>query len=298
MPRLPPAAMVLCAGLGSRLRPLTDELPKPLVPIGDRPAASGIVAALRAALPGAPLVVNAHHRAASVRLWAEAEGVAVSEEQDLLGTAGGVAAASPWLSPGGRTDADVLVWNGDILCDLDPAALLERHASGGAAATLAVSPRPAGEGNVGLDGRGRIVRLRQERFGEEVRGGAFLGIHVLGPRLRAGLPVTGCLVGDVYLPLLRGRELELMGHETDAAFLDVGTIAAYLEANARWLARHGLASFVHPEADVAAGVDVRGSVVGSGARVRADATGAVIWPGAAVDAPVSCAVVTPRAVAR
>ncbi len=278
------AAMILCAGLGTRLRPLTEELPKPLVPVGDRPAVAHVVERIRAGVPGIGLVVNAHHRAAEIRAWASGEGIAVSEEGELLGTAGGLAAAGPLLSEG-----DVLVWNGDILSDLDVGVLAGFRRERRGDASLAVAPLPKGEGNVGLDPEGRIVRLRRESFGEETKGGAFLGIHVVSARLRASLPRTGCLVGDVYLPALRaGRPLHAL--ETGATFLDVGTLAAYLEANRRWLA--GRPSYAHPEALVEA--ELEGSVVGRGARVRAPAIRSVVWPGAVVERPVTDAIVTPQ----
>ncbi len=285
------AAIILCAGLGTRLRPLTDELPKPLVPVGDRPAVAHVVAAVRRASPDLRLVVNAFHRAADVRAWAEPEGILVSEEADLLGTAGGVAAAGSLLGAG-----DVLVWNGDILSELDVTALARDHAIGRAEATLAVAPAGAGEGNVGLDRDGRIARLRGERIGHEVAGGFFLGIHLLAPSLRAKLPAKGCLVGDVYLPALREGCL-LRAHVTTTTFLDVGSIDAYLAANRTWLARRGSPSFVDTGATIADGVDVDGSVVGRGAIVRASARRSVIWPGAVVDRPVEDAVVTPRRIA-
>ncbi|MEO6574142.1 MAG: sugar phosphate nucleotidyltransferase, partial [Polyangiaceae bacterium] len=144
--------MILCAGLGTRLRPLTDWCPKPLVPIGDRPALAHILDRL----VGVRCVVNAHHRGAELEAFARARSgeVLVSTEVDLLGTAGGVAFASPLLGAG-----DVLVWNGDILLDLDPNDLVRAHRS---EATLVVRTGPKGTGNVGTDDRGRIVRLRQE----------------------------------------------------------------------------------------------------------------------------------------
>src|SRR5258706_15827748 len=105
-----PATMILCAGLGSRLRPLSDWRAKPLVPVGDRPAVAHVLDRVRAA--GAPrVVVNAHHRADDVRAFLPRD-IALSHEADLLGTAGGVAHAASLLG-----DGDVVVWNGDILAD-------------------------------------------------------------------------------------------------------------------------------------------------------------------------------------
>lgn len=281
------AAMVLCAGLGTRLRPLTDWLAKPLVPVGDRPAVAHVTRALRAALPRLDIVVNVHHRPDDVRAWAAGEQIAVSEEVELLGTAGGVARAASLLGAG-----DVLVWNGDILSELSPRALVTAHRG---EATLAVVPRAAGEGNVGIGADGRLVRLRAERFGDEARGGEFVGVHVLGARLRARLPGTGCLVGDVYLPALRRGEA-LFAHEVDATFVDVGTIGKYLEANRAWLTARGLGAWADPSATVRAAIE--GSVVGAGARVDAPCERAVVWAGAHVREPVADAVVTPHGVVR
>ncbi|MBX3225067.1 MAG: NTP transferase domain-containing protein [Labilithrix sp.] len=281
------AAMILCAGLGTRLRPLTDWLAKPMVPIGDAPAVGHIAARVRAA-GFDRVVVNVHHRPSDLRRWAADAGAAISEEAELLGTAGGVARAAALLG-----DGDVLVWNGDILSDLDPGALASAHASSGAAATLAVVARAAGEGNVGLGEDGRIVRLRREAFGDERAGADFIGVHVLGADLRSGLPARGCLVGDVYIPALRAGA-RLAAHVVTTPFVDVGSLDAYVAANRAWLAARGASSWIAEGAHVSASVE--GSIVGAGARVEADALRCIVWPGARVADRVSDAIVTPHGV--
>ena len=281
--------MILCAGLGTRLRPLTDWLAKPMVPVGDAPAVGHIAAQLRRA--GLEhLVVNVHHRSADVRAWAEREAVLVSEEDELLGTAGGVAHAATLLGPG-----DVLVWNGDILADLDVGALVAKHASLASEATLAVVPRAPGEGTVGLAADGQVVRLRREVFGDEHAGADFIGVHVLGGNLRTRLPTRGCLVGDVYIPALR-RGARLASHTVERSFVDVGSHAAYVAANRAWLAARGEPSWVASDAVVTARVD--GSVIGAGARIDADAIRCVVWPGAHVSDRIEDAIVTPHGVVR
>jgi mannose-1-phosphate guanylyltransferase len=279
------SAMVLCAGLGTRLRPLTSELAKPMVPVGDRPAVDHVVARVRLAVRSR-IVVNVHHRADDLRAWAVHEDVAVSHETELLGTAGGVRGAEALLGSG-----DVLVWNGDILSELDPSALVRAHHAGAARATLAVHARPAGEGNVGFAGDGRVVRLRGERFGAEAHGGDFLGIHIVGEALRALLPEVGCLVGDLYIPALARGDV-VHAHVTTASFVDVGSVAHYLAANAAWLAARGLDSWAHPTAVVRA--DIAGSVIGAGAVVDAPALRSVVWPGAHVQNACTETVLTPR----
>lgn len=281
--------MVLAAGLGTRLRPLTDRCAKPLVPVGDRPALAHVLDRLRAA-GVRRLVVNAHHRAGDVRAFARGQPeLAVSEERDLLGTAGGIEHAGPMLGPG-----DVLVWNGDILADLDARALLAAHDAGGAAATLVVQPLEAGQGRVGLDADGRVVRLRDRRFGPEARCGQFLGIHVLSAELRACLPRGAAgLIEDVLVPALaRGAVVRAFAFE--GPWHDIGTVASYLAANRAWLDARNLASWTGPGARVAAGVRLERSIVGAGARVEGEGalSGAVVWPEAHAVAPLADAVVT------
>jgi mannose-1-phosphate guanylyltransferase len=282
--------MILAAGFGTRLRPLTDELPKPLVPVGDRAAVAHIADRLaKAGIHAA--VLNTHHLAAAFtprRIAALPLRLQVIHEAAILGTAGGVANAAPLLGNG-----DVILWNGDILADVDVAALLEIHRSAQAAATMVVAPRKLGEGTVGLDDAGAIVRLRGERFGVEARGGDFLGVYALGPVLRARLPHEGCLIGDACLPTLRagGRLASLT---VTTPWDDIGSIASYLRANTRWLARRETRSYVGDGAEIAEGVTIEDSVIGAGAQVtgRGCVRGAVIWPGARVEAPVEAVVVT------
>lgn len=272
--------MILCAGLGTRLRPLSDRRAKALMPIGDRPALAHVLEKVRPL--GGSVVVNAFHRAPDVVAYArESAGIDVSVEEELLGTAGGLARAADRLGPG-----DVLVWNGDIQADVDVRALLAAHR---AEATLAVrfAGGKAGTGNVGVSEDGRIVRLRAESTGAgEVRGGEFAGIHVLGADLRKSLPSRGCLVGDVLLPALR-RGAMVRAFEIDA-FRDIGTVDAYLDANLAWLAARGAPSWVGPGARVSSGVTLQASVVGAGAEVEGAGAldGCVVWPGARVRSPL------------
>jgi mannose-1-phosphate guanylyltransferase len=278
--------MVLAAGLGTRLRPLTDVRAKPLVPVGDRPALAHVVDHLRAA-GVARIVVNAHHRPQDVRAFASSlsDPVAVSEERDLLGTAGGIAFARPLLGEG-----DVLLWNGDILAGVDVAALVAAHAS---EATLVVQPLAAGQGPVGLDAQGNIVRLRQERFAAETSGGQFLGISLLSASLRTRLPDRGGLVEDLFVPALR-RGATLRAFPFHGLWHDIGSLPAYLAANLAWLDARSLSCWVGPGADVAGGVTLDRSIVGEGARVlgAGPLSRCVLWPGTTAHAPLSDVVVT------
>jgi mannose-1-phosphate guanylyltransferase len=279
-----PSAFVLAAGLGTRLRPLSDHLPKPLVPVGDKPALAHVLEQARVV---GPVVVNAFHKADAILAFGTREAVDVVCEPSLLGTAGGLRHAASRLLAG-----PVLVWNADILTALDGSALLDAHIRSDALATLAVAPRPLGLGTVGLDAAGRVVRLRGERFGAESRGADFVGIHVVGPELREALPEVGCLVGDVYLPALRaGGTLGSFHHA--APFFDVGTMASYLDANLAWLDTAALSSWMAQDASVVGGAHVTRSIVGEGARVEANLEACVVWPGSVATSPERRAIVTP-----
>jgi NDP-sugar pyrophosphorylase family protein len=294
--------MVLAAGLGTRLSPLSAWVAKPLVPVGDRPALAHVLERARGF--GGPMVVNAHHHASQVAAFLEKErhNISISHEKELLGTAGGVHRALDKL--GGE---DVLVWNADILAPLDVALLRERHergegvggdgggTGGGAArATLVVSAAPD-RGNVGVDARGRVVRLRQEtvRAGE-VRGVNFLGVQVIGRSLCAWLPPQGGIIEGFYLPLL-ARDVDVRVWETTAPWHDIGTVASYLAANVAWLKELGVPSWIAHDAKVASGVTLASSVVGEGASITGGGRldGCVVWPGACALAPLRNAVVTP-----
>ncbi len=205
------------------------------MPVGDGPAIAQVAA--RLATAGIrEAVINAHHLADAftpARLALLPLRVEVIREAEILGTAGAVANAAPLL-----VDGDVVVWNGDILAEVDVAALFEAHAALGAEATLCVAPRGAGEGTVGIGEDGRVVRLRGERTGSEAAGGDFLGVQVIGARLRRSLPGAGCLVGDAYMPALR-RGARIATLAVPGAWDDIGTLEAYLAVNARWLAARG-----------------------------------------------------------
>jgi len=277
--------MVLCAGLGTRLRPLTHELPKPLVPVGDRPLLAHIAQRLRKA-GFDELVVNTHHLPEKFFNLDDVLGIKAHRvhEPRILGTAGGVAGARALFGA-----PPIVLWNGDIWAEPTVGDLVLAAADGGLA--LGVAPRPVGEGTVGLDADGCVARLRGERFGVETSGADYIGVAALGRRCLETLPSEGCLIGDWALPELRaGRRIA--GVLSSAPFSDAGDPAAYLELNLRWLGEQ--AFFVGPGASVAAGVQLERSVIGAGVRVEGEGSvlRVVAWPGAVVKAPLHDAIVT------
>jgi len=287
------AAIVLCAGLGTRLRPLTDELAKPLMPVGDRPVLAHIAAALARCGAG-PIVANTHHRYGDFIGESKHLGIKVHflHEPNILGTAGGVANAASALG-----DGSVVVWNGDILApELDVAAITAEQDRASADALWVVEPAAPGTGTVGLDDQGNVVRLRSERFGTETAGGEFLGIQVMSRDLRRALPREGCLVADVALPLLR-RGGRLASFLYRGVWDDIGQPASLLRANLRWLERQRLGAWAAPSAKIDAGAVLEGSVVGEGAIVTGTGTAraCVVFPGAHMKVPAASLLVATRA---
>ena len=282
------SAIVLCAGFGTRLRPLTDELPKPLVPVGDRSILEHALLHLRGASVS-EIVINVHHLAGAFErvLARMPRPPRVVVETDIRGTAGGVAGARRYLQ-----DSPVLVWNGDIL--VEPP--LDQLVAGCAPQSFCfgVAPRAIGEGSVGLNAAGHVVRLRGERFGTEARGGDYVGVLALGAHVRDSLPEHGCWLGDAALPLLRAGGV-ITSAAVTSPWTDAGDARSLLCANWAWLAARQLSSFVAEGVERPPAVELRQSVVGAGARILGQGVieRCLVCPGATVRAPLQDAIIAP-----
>ena len=222
--------MILAAGGGTRLRPLTDTIPKPLIEVGGRTLLAWIAARLVAA--GADrLIVNVHHHAdrierhlASLDLGAE---VRISrEEERALETGGGVLHAAPLF----RRDGPFLLHNGDVLSEIDIEALLAARAESGALAALAVHHRETSRfllfDDAGLLGwenlaTGRSARVREPRG--ETRRFAFAGIHAIEPRFLDLVEERGVFsIVDAYLRLSASGERIVPHDVTGASWFEIG----------------------------------------------------------------------------
>lgn len=185
-------AMILAAGLGTRLRPMTDTIPKALIDVGGKPMLERVARRLIDA--GATrLVVNVHHHADLVRQFiASRDGFGVetviSDESDLLlDTGGALFHAAPLFS--GR--APILLHNCDIETEIDLTALYRAHADSSTLATLAVMHRESARYLL-FDGPGHLIGYGNAATGFEVRARVpvgdpvrlgFCGIHVISPRI-------------------------------------------------------------------------------------------------------------------
>lgn len=283
-------ALVLSAGFGTRLRPLTDELPKPLLPLGDRSLLEHAFTALSEAGLGPDVVVNTHHLASEFerRRGSFSLQVHLLYEPSIRGTAGGIAGARALFDPG-----PVVVVLADAVLERVPAGFAESAADGGM--VLAVARRPRGMGPLGVSEDGGIVRLRGRTFGNEAAGGEYVGLLALGEETLRQLPGQGCYIRDYALPLLtRGGRIKAFPYDHSYT-LPGDNLSEYLEQNLRWLDRQGVGDrYLGQHASVGPGVQLARALIGDDATVEGEGIvqSTVVFPGARARAPLSRSIVT------
>ena len=287
-------AMILAAGYGTRLWPLTIDRAKPAIPFMGRPLV-GYVAEYLARHGFDDVVVNLHHRPESVR---EALGdgsrfgvrLHYVEEPEILGTGGAIVNARDLLGD----DAFVVV-NGKIATDIDLSAALETHRSERALATLVLRPNPARERYSVVNTRGRFVTdfggYPAPAIPSTVAPLMFTGIQVLDRRVfdliqrgDRGQAIFSHTVTDVYLPAIKRGE-RVAAHIAGGYWYELSTVRRYLDTSVELLKREGRdvelgeGSTIEAGAEVGEsvlwenvrverGARVRGSILGAGVRVR------------------------------
>ncbi|MEM6927549.1 MAG: sugar phosphate nucleotidyltransferase, partial [Myxococcota bacterium] len=226
-------AFVLAAGLGTRLRPLTEHRPKPLVPVCGVPLlAYSLRLCANHGLKN--VVVNAHWLSDQVEAWAgqrETVNVTVSTEKpEVLGTGGGLRKVMNELDP------VFAVLNGDVLHDVDLTALMAGVRPGGAA--MALRPYPDDDhayGIVAADDNDDVWRItsvvRVDPDGDGHEDTHFTGIHAMSRDALAHVPPDqfACIIRTAYVTLVPERKVT--GVRYPGAWLDAGDPEAYLEAN-------------------------------------------------------------------
>jgi len=212
-------AMILAAGLGTRLRPLTDDRPKALVTVAGRNMLEITLDRLRAA-GVTEVIVNVHHFAEQIEAFLksrEAPGmrIEVSREIDLLDTGGGIKhAAWFFLEHGPESDEPFIVHNVDLISNIDLTKMMRAHIDNNALATLAVAERESSrqlifDENGNLCGRrtSRDAQPEIARSAQHTRQFAFSGIHVISPRIFSLMCESGTFsIIDAYLRLAAAGE--------------------------------------------------------------------------------------------
>lgn len=290
MSRLPPA-LVLTAGLGTRLFPLTLARAKAAAPVGAVPLVARILRWL-AAQGVADAVLNLHHHPASIaRIVGDGREFGLRaryswEAPVVLGSAGGPRHALSALGAG-----RFLIVNGDTLTDVQLAGLVDAHAASGARVTLALVPNrePERYGGVLLDESDAVIGFT--RRGDPQPSCHFVGLQVAEADVFAlvpdGLPAES--IGGVYRELMARDPRAILGWRTDGSFVDIGTPADYLRTSHAFAVREGLrlpsigtgcdvdpsaaldASILWDNVRVGAGAQLTRCVVADGACIRPDA---------------------------
>jgi mannose-1-phosphate guanylyltransferase len=245
----PPRALVLAAGEGSRLRPLTADRPKPMLPVAGKPLLEHTVRWLRS-YGIEEIAVNLHHRPESI-ISHFGDGsafdvhIAYSPEDPILGTAGAVRKLAEYLNGG-----PFVVVYGDVLTDLNLQGLLAFHheqaiRNPATSATLSLYrvPNPTEVGLVGVDGGGRVTRFVEKPGPEEVFTDlANAGILVIEPHVIEQIPPdTFCDFGLQLLPRLLEEGVPIYGWPIPQGtyLLDIGTPEKYAQAQYEWPRRRG-----------------------------------------------------------
>ncbi|MFZ4719783.1 MAG: sugar phosphate nucleotidyltransferase [Ilumatobacteraceae bacterium] len=283
-------AVVLVGGFGTRLRPLTSSIPKPMLPVGHVPIIERLVANLaRGGVTEVTLALGFKPEP-FVEAFPDGRcaGVALryAVEPEPLDTAGAIRFAADEAG----IDDTFVVANGDVLTDVDVAALVAFHRSHGAEGTLHLTPvpDPSAFGVVALDADGRV-----ERFVEKPAPGTApsnlinAGTYVLERSLVDRIPVLQKVsIERVTFPAVVA-DGGLFAVATDDYWLDTGRPELYLQANLDLVAGrrpHDHCEPVHPDATLGKDVTVVDSVVGAGVTIgdHAIVTSSVLLPGAVV----------------
>lgn len=227
-------AMILAAGLGTRLRPLTNTIPKPLLPVGGTPLIVWNLLLLKRH-GFHDVVINLHHLAPLIE-QALGNGskfglrIIYSREPMILGTGGGIKQAEPYFS-----GEPVLVLNGDTLFELDLSALCAFHRERKAAATLVLreDQDAARWGLVEVGAEDRIVRITGRGLTDSAPTipRMFAGIHILNPRLLRDVTkgVASSII-DAYVAAIE-RGDAVLGYDLQGYWSDVGTAERYTQAD-------------------------------------------------------------------
>jgi mannose-1-phosphate guanylyltransferase len=266
-------ALILTAGLGTRLRPLTDVRAKPAIPVAGEPIIRRIIAWL-VSQGVDDLVLNLHHRPQTLTAVV-GDGADLGarvryswEQPHVLGSAGGPRLARPMLDAG-----TFPIINGDTLTDVDLIRLADAHAASDALVTLALVPNRefTRYGGVVLDADHRVAGFA--RRGPSSEGSYhYIGVQMVNGAVFDSVPPgePASSIGGVYDTLIASRPGAVRGFVCDAGFWDVGTVEDYWRTSEAFTAKSTTAS----------------SGAGRGARVDASArvTRSILWDDVVVEA--------------
>jgi len=249
-------AFVLSAGLGERLRPITEHIPKPLLPILGRPALQYVLERIKD-IPVHRIGINLHHGGDAIQGWVKDSAfnhmVEFFYEEELLGTGGALKNAESLLKEG-----LFLVHNADIITDLDLARLVEHHLSSKNITTLAVHDHPPFN-NLMLNDEGDLVGLKsQESRPDPV---AFTGVAVYSPEFLNLLPRGAGSIVDGWLNAI-SKGFKIGTFRVDGCrWHDIGTPSSYAGTVFQMLKEGGEVFYIHPSSEGCDHASLEGYVV-------------------------------------
>ncbi len=290
-------AFILAAGFGTRLRPLTNHIPKPLIPVLNVPAVCYSLSLLREAGIDRAFC-NVHHHAEKIRKFLSGANdfnmtLDISEEPTILGTGGGIKQCERLLG-----DDHFLLLNSDIIADFDLGALVEHHRRSGKAGTLVLFETPAAAtiGDVGIEGE-NIVDFRNMLGSGRRSNFIYTGAALLGPSVFRHLSAGFSSIVDTgFTGLISEKSLGFFIHR--GFWLDIGIPRSLWEANItrrralldRFRAMNRIIGgagprMIAPDAAIGRGVRLEDSVIGSGCRIAEGAVleQAVLLPGTVIE---------------
>lgn len=223
-------AMILSAGLGTRLRPLTSDVPKPLLPVGDRPLIYYNLLLLKK-YGITDVLINLHHHGEKI-IKEIGNGlqfglnVVYSEEPEILGTGGGIKKVRSELSKG-----TFIVINGDILVDVNLNKVVEFHYRKKGLVTLVLREDEEMDryGAIEVDAKNRVRNIlgKCSWVGERLKPLMFTGVHVIEPKVLDYIPVDIFYsIIDAYIEMVR-KEERIYGYPMKGYWTDIGVIERY-----------------------------------------------------------------------
>ncbi len=273
-------AMILAAGLGTRLRPLTLDRPKALMPVANKPMIDHVIDYLKR-FGVKRVIVNAHHHHQQILKHLDGGKpfglpVAVRVEREILGTGGGIQNTADFWD-----NAPFVVINGDIFTDIDLTAAYRDHLSLGSLVTMLLHDR-APFNQVLVDKDLNVLHIATAPQPGRL---AFTGIHIISPALLDHLPEGPSSIIDAYQRLIAEGHHAIRAHVSEAHhWRDIGTVESYRQANREALGKQttlvGPTSRIDPSAqledwvvigagcELARSVKVRGSVLWDNVTVR------------------------------
>ncbi|MBN1905028.1 MAG: NDP-sugar synthase [Deltaproteobacteria bacterium] len=224
-------AMIMAAGFGTRLKPLTDKIPKALVPVLNRPILERNIEYL-AGFGIKDIIINAHYHMAQIESYLKGckipwVNLSISLEPEILGTGGGLSNCRAFL----KDDTFMLI-NSDILTNIDLDKAVESHKKSGAIVTMVLHDYP-------LFNQVEVKNNTVNKIYKDAAPGrfAFTGIHVLSPSVFDWLPQKGYsdIISECYRPMIEsGKSINahmVKGHY----WYDIGTIDSYIKASLDFL---------------------------------------------------------------